>query len=88
VSPGLRAGPLVLHIDFSDPADKARHDKMVGYVEQMLAAKKERAGALTDRETEYWERWCAGLDRQIDELVYELYGLTDEEIAQVEGEGL
>jgi hypothetical protein len=27
------------------------------------------------------------LDRQIDQLVYELYGLTDEEIALVEGAG-
>ncbi len=27
----------------------------------------------------------AGLDRQIDEAVYELYGLTDEEIKLVKG---
>jgi hypothetical protein len=27
----------------------------------------------------------SALERQIDELVYELYGLTDEEIAVVEG---
>ena len=72
-------------IDFSNPADKARHDKMVGMVEQMLTAKKELAAALTDRDTEYWQRKCDGLDRQIDELVYELYGLTDDEIALVEG---
>jgi hypothetical protein len=28
---------------------------------------------------------CAGIDRQIDEAVYELYGLTEEEIKIVEG---
>jgi type II restriction/modification system DNA methylase subunit YeeA len=28
---------------------------------------------------------CAALDRQIDALVYELYGLTDDEIKNVEG---
>jgi hypothetical protein len=28
---------------------------------------------------------AAGLDRQIDEAVYALYGLTEEEIALVEG---
>jgi adenine-specific DNA-methyltransferase len=77
----------IRRIDFSDPADKARHDKMVGMVEQMLTAKKELAGALTDRDTEYWQRRCDGLDRQIDELVYELYGLTEEEIGLVEGAG-
>ena len=59
---------------------------MVGFVEQMLAAKKERAGALTDRDTEYWQRRCDGLDRQIDELVYDLYGLTEEERGLVAGE--
>jgi len=74
-------------INFSDPADKARHDRMVGMVEQMLTAKKELAGALTDREIEYWQRRCEGLDRQINELVYELYGLTEEEIGLVEGAG-
>lgn len=74
-------------IDFSDPADKAQHDKMVKFVEQMLAAQKERANALTDRDIDYWQRRCDTLDRQIDELVYELYGLTDDEIALVEGAG-
>ena len=72
-------------IDFSDPADKAQHDKMVKFVEQMLTVQKERANALTDRDIDYWQRRCETLDRQIDELVYELYGLTAEEIALVEG---
>jgi len=53
----------------------------------MLTAKKELAGALTDREIEYWQRRCKGLDRQIDALVYELYGLTEEEIGLGEGAG-
>ena len=77
----------IRRIDFSNPADKARHDQMVKYVEQMLTAKKERANALMDREIDYWQRRCDTLDGQIDVLVYELYGLTDEEIALVEGSG-
>jgi hypothetical protein len=32
-------------------------------------------------------RRIAATDRQIDELVYELYGLTKEEIAVVEAKG-
>ena len=72
-------------LDFSDAADKARHEKMVRFVEQMLAAKKARADALMDKDIEYWQRRCGTLDSQIDALVYELYGLTDEEIALVEG---
>ncbi len=56
-------------INFSDPADKARHDKMVALVERMLALHKS----------------LASTDRQIDNLVYELYGLTEEEVEVVEG---
>jgi type II restriction/modification system DNA methylase subunit YeeA len=33
----------------------------------------------------YLQRKCATLDKQIDELVYQLYGLTEEEIKIVEG---
>ena len=58
---------------------------MVGYVEQMLSAKKELANTLTDKDTTYWQRRCDTLDRQIDALVYELYDLTEDEIALVEG---
>lgn len=64
--------------------DKAKHDKVVQLVEQMLDAKKQLAEATTDRDKNLYERKCANLDRQIDELVYELYGLTKEEIELVE----
>jgi hypothetical protein len=33
----------------------------------------------------YFENKCASLDRQIDALVYDLYGLTEAEIKIVEG---
>jgi len=32
------------------------------------------------------ERFATGLDRQIDEAVYALYGLTEEDINLIEGE--
>ncbi|MBA3241412.1 MAG: N-6 DNA methylase, partial [Acidobacteria bacterium] len=71
-------------INFSDPADKAQHDRMVALVEGMLAAKRQLAGAGTEAERNLYERKCANLDAQIDALVYELYGLTPEEIRLVE----
>ena len=55
------------------------------HTEQMLAAKKELAKAKTEKDRTYYESKCAALDRQIDRLVYDLYGLTDEEIEIVEG---
>jgi len=71
-------------INFSDSADKSRHDRMVQLVEQILEAKKQLATAQSDKDRSYYESKCAGLDRQIDRLVYDLYGLTEEEIAIVE----
>lgn len=73
--------------DFDDPLDRARHGKMVRLVEQMLAAKQQLASARTDKDRNYFTGKCNTLDRQIDALVYELYGLTEEEIALVESSG-
>ena len=72
-------------IDFANPADKARHDRMVALVEQMLAAKKQLAGAQSDKDKDFYTNRCDGLDRQIDALVYDLYALTPAEIQIVEG---
>jgi len=74
-------------INFSDPADKARHDKMVALVEQMLALHKKRAEVKIDHEKNLIEGQIEATDKQIDALVYELYGLTEEEIGIVAGAG-
>jgi hypothetical protein len=71
-------------IDFSDPADKARHDKMVELVQRMLDLHKRLAAANTEHEKTALQRQIAATDRQIGQLVYELYGLTDAEIRIVE----
>lgn len=71
-------------IDFSDPADKARHDKMVELVQRMLDLHEQLAAAKTEHEKIVLQRRIAATDRQIDQLVYELYGLTQEEIKIVE----
>jgi hypothetical protein len=60
-------------------------DRMVEFVAQMLAAKPQLAGAQSDKDKDFYENKCAALDRQIDALVYELYGLTGDEIKIVEG---
>ena len=73
-------------IDFSNSSDKARHDRMVELVEQMLAARKQLAGAQSDKDKDFYTNRSDSLDRQIDSLVYELYGLSPEEIKIVEGE--
>jgi hypothetical protein len=64
--------------------DKGDHLKIVGLVEQMLQAKARLAAVKNDAEKNRLELQCESLDRQIDEAVYELYGLTEEEIKIVE----
>ena len=55
-------------------ADPARHDKIVSLVESMLALNKQLAAANTPHEQENLKRQIDATDRQIDKLVYELYG--------------
>jgi len=74
-------------IDFTNPADVKRHDRIVSLVETMLDLHKQLAAAQRPDHKEQIDRQIAATDRQIDALVYELYGLTDEEIKIVEGEG-
>lgn len=64
----------------SDPTDKSRHKKMIGLVEQILSLNKQLAAAKTDNEKISLQRQIDATDRQIDQLVYELYGLKEEEI--------
>jgi hypothetical protein len=71
-------------IDFSNPTDKAHHDRMVDLVEQMLDLHKQLAKAKLPQAKNVLQRQIETTDRQIDQLVYELYGLTDEEIKIVE----
>ena len=65
--------------------EKEKHDKMVSLVEQMIIAQKELQTAKTEQDKALLKQQIEILDRKIDKLVYELYGLTDEEIKVVEG---
>lgn len=70
-------------IDWDDPADVARHDQMVALVQGMLEQHGRLAAATTPRDRDMTQRRIDLLDDQIDALVYELYGLTEEEIATI-----
>lgn len=72
-------------INFSDSADKTRHDKMVALVERMLKLHKDLQEASTPDAKTRIQRQIDATDKEIDALVYELYGLTKAEIRIVEG---
>lgn len=71
-------------IDFDNSADVLLHSRIVALVEDMLDLHRQlpRLSGLA------LETACAQIyrvDAEIDELVYELYGLTDDEVRIVEG---
>ena len=59
---------------------------MVTLVERMLDLNKRLTTAKSDHKRTVLRRQIQSTDHEIDHLVYELYELTDEEIAIVEGE--
>ena len=70
-------------IDFSSHSDEEAHDQMVSLAKKMIALQPQLASAKTPHDATLLERQLAATENQIDQLVYQLYGLTDEEIAVV-----
>lgn len=73
-------------INFEDKADNARHKEVVGVVARMLDIHKQLAASKTSHDKMTTERQIEAADRAIDQLVYELYGLSKEEIKIVESD--
>jgi type I restriction-modification system DNA methylase subunit len=71
-------------IGFSNPAEKSHHDRMVKLVDSMLALHKQLSEAKSASQKEITQRQIDATDKEIDRLVYELYGLTEDEIKIVE----
>ena len=74
-------------INCSGLKEKELHDSIVALVDQMLSLHKQLASAKTAHDKTVIQRQIDATDRQIDQLVYKLYGLTEDEIWIVE-EGL
>ena len=72
-------------LDLENKKDKAHRDKMVAYVDTMLEMNKKLPKVKTEHEKTVIQRQIDATDRKIDKLVYELYGLTEEEIKIVGG---
>jgi adenine-specific DNA-methyltransferase len=73
-------------IDSNNKIEYDIYQKMISLVDQILTAKKLLQQAKTESDKSYLERKCETLDKQIDEIVFQLYGLTEEEKKIVEGE--
>jgi type I restriction-modification system DNA methylase subunit len=76
-------GPLPIRL-----TDKARHDRMVALVERMLDLnKKKHSGKLAASQLGRLVREIAATDREIDELVYDLYGIAADERKIIDASG-
>ena len=71
-------------LDLSSRSDRALHDSLVALVERMLKLHTALPAAKSPEVQTHLQREIAATDRAIDQLVYQLYGLTPEEIALVE----
>ena len=58
---------------------------MIKLVDSMLTLHKQLAEAKSVAQKEIIQRQIDSTDKEIDQIVYELYGLTKEEIKIVEG---
>ncbi len=75
----------VFTINFNNSQEKAKYEKLVSFVERILELHKKRISLLPSAKKEKVEGEIAITDEKIDEIVYELYGVTDEERKIIEG---
>ena len=71
-------------IDFTSKADREMHGQMVALVERNLDLHQRRSAAQTPAEKARLQRQIDATDQEINRLVCNLYGLTEEEVKIVE----
>lgn len=62
----------------ANKSDIAVHDRIVALVEKMQDLHRQRAASKTPHEQTALDRQISATDSQIDSLVYDLYGLTED----------
>jgi len=79
----------IRRIDFNNPAEKKMHDDLVAFVDRMLELNRRLAPIRHTYCNEHDEllKKIERTDREIDNFVYDLYGLSDEERKLVEAQG-
>ena len=73
-------------INHDSSVEKNLYDKIVVLVGQILDVNSKLIELKSDNDKKNHQQKIDAVDKQIDRLVYELYGLSDDEIRIVEGE--
>jgi hypothetical protein len=71
-------------IDFDNQDEKASHDRLVALVDRMLELRKKEDALPASSEHDRVTREIAVTGEKIDEIVYEVYGVTEAERKIVE----
>ena len=71
-------------IDFRSGSDRKTHDDLVRLALHMVSLREQSRSKMTAHDQTMLQRQVHATDRQIDQLVYGLYGLTDGETQIVE----
>jgi len=74
----------IVPVNLSNPIEEDHHKRIVKLVDSMIALHKQLSEAKSSAQKEIIQRQINATDAEIDRLVYELYGLTDDEIKIVE----
>jgi adenine-specific DNA-methyltransferase len=77
-------GQLPIQIVKGKGDDAVKKQRVVSLVERLLDTKWQLAKATLEKDVNFYERSSSTLERQIDTLIYQLYGMTDKEIALIE----
>ena len=79
-------GTLPIRIpNLASTDERARHDALVGLVARRVS--QGQTGGQGGEELRWAERDLTSTERQIDHLVYEIYGLSNQDTAVIEGGG-
>lgn len=70
--------------NLDDRDEKSSHDHLVELVNQMLGLNRQHRQARDSQDKTFLQRQIDATNQQIDRLVFEIYGLTDQEIKIVE----
>jgi len=66
----------IRRIDFSDRTDRELHDAVVGNSKRLMDTEVEQSKALTDKDKNYYSTHLTDLFMTLDEIVFELYGIS------------
>jgi chaperonin cofactor prefoldin len=67
------------------PLIKNENERVIKNVDLLIELNKKLRSVNLDREKEIIRKQINALEKQNDEIIYELYGLTKEEIEVIEG---